>query len=125
MSCNSELYGTVRMSWEAYIEFSNSTVVCNDEELPIGEYLDNLDYEEPQVIVYRNGFPGDADDQVVALLAKYKDYEGLDTVDWQSEVPGKGGRYYVDRGRWCYVRTIIPPPPPPDSTEWQQVDANS
>ncbi|MGB9886456.1 MAG: hypothetical protein ACPLRW_05590 [Moorellales bacterium] len=121
----SELAGNVRMSRDAYLMFLGSTVESGERPCSVAEYLDGIDYDEPLVTIYRCGSRDDADDAVVGLLAECKDYGGMDVVEWRSEALGESGRCYVDRGKWCFVRAVVPPPPPDGSPEWRRVPLRS
>ncbi|MGB9886464.1 MAG: hypothetical protein ACPLRW_05630 [Moorellales bacterium] len=113
MSCVLELLGAVRMSREAYERFAE----CARELLAsfdCAEYLEG----RGEAVVHRFGPSCGAEEEVVALLARFKDRDGLDAVEWFGE-SGRG-RYYVGRGRWCRVEAVIPPPPPEDSPQWRE-----
>jgi hypothetical protein len=105
------------MSREAYERF----VTCAGEFL---RCFDCVEYVEGKGEVAFHRFGSDlyddlVDDEVVALLARFKDRDGLDSADWYGEDPLDRGRYYIRRGRWCRVRVVMPPPPPEESPEWR------
>lgn len=123
MSYYSSIAGRVRMSKEAFKKFSNEAVTSSDgTKTPVEKYLDMLEYEENSqvVILERSGY-GYYDEQVVELLARYKDLPGIDMVEYTGEEGSDFGRYYVDIGRWCYV-AAEPPPPPKLEEFWYYVE---
>ncbi len=123
MSYYSSISGRVQMTKKAFERFSNETVTSSGgTKIPLKTYLDILDYEENSriVILERSGY-GYYDEQVVELLAKYKDLPGIDMVEYSGEDGSDFGRYYIDVGRWCYV-AAEPPPPPKIKEAWHYVE---
>lgn len=94
-------------------------VVDENKDLSLKDCLEEIFYDNGNVWInsYRKHFHID---EIMELLAKHKDVEGIDWVEYAGEDPGDLGRYYIDVGRWCYVPATFPPPPE-DPDGWTPV----
>lgn len=123
MGYYSSLTGYVQMTNSAYEKFVHEKLTSAfHSECPVSEYLDILDYDHNTQVLYIEG-EGKmyADEELIALLARYKDLPGVDEVHYSGEESGDEGVYYIDIGRWCYLEAEIPPAPSSDSDKWRNV----
>lgn len=110
------LEGQVGISKDNYEKVMTETIKYLDRELFLSDCLQEIQYDGSYIYIYSNG-KHYCINEIMALFAKYKDSEYIDEVFYQGEETGDIGKYYIDVGRWCFVRAVIPPPPI-SSSEW-------
>lgn len=130
MPCRCKLEGLIELSRNAYLKLAEH-LTTQETDNRWERY--NYDDEFGSLHVYRELECDQRDDstcaaveQIVTLLARYKDHDDLSELNWEEEETGdwfcyESGRYYIGCGRWCYVPDTMPSPPPPDSPEWYWV----
>ncbi|WP_157109873.1 hypothetical protein [Thermanaeromonas toyohensis] len=118
------LAGSVRMSEEACRKLELALVMTNEGPVGVSEYLE-LTYCNGRV--YVRGWCATPDDLYRAMveeIARHKDVDDIDELDctqYWNGVLDACGRYYVGRGRWCYVAGEVPPAPSEGGLCWQKV----